>query len=161
MQNQIARKDSELNALAQFMRIAIGAGTIVAGADKFTHLICDWDKYLSPRAERMVPVRGSTFMKLVGIVEIAVGAGILVRKTSSISSYAAAGWLACIAGNLLTHPVNYKDIAIRDLHMAIEAFALGKLAQHYLADAASSSASGSIDEAESHSLTHMDVNLAS
>src|ERR1051326_7599491 len=99
-------KDRELEQLAEFMRWAIGAGMIVAGADKFTHLLCDWDKYLSPRAEKLIPMEGSKFMKLTGLIEIAAGAGVLFRPTTQWASFIGSAWLLGIAGNLLTHPVN-------------------------------------------------------
>src|SRR5256885_17048283 len=59
------------------LRIGYGLVPIVAGADKFTNLLVDWDRYLSPKVERRLPVDGRTFMRLVGVVEIAAGAGAL------------------------------------------------------------------------------------
>src|SRR3954447_4269777 len=55
------------------LRLGYGLVPIVAGADKFTNLLTDWEKYLSPEVERRIPVDGRTFMRLVGLVEIAAG----------------------------------------------------------------------------------------
>src|SRR6266496_3536427 len=46
---------------------------IVAGLDKFTNLLVDWKIYLSPLAIRILPFSPTTFMHLVGLVEIVVG----------------------------------------------------------------------------------------
>jgi hypothetical protein len=62
-------------------------------------------------------------MRMVGVIEMGVGVGILSPKIE-ISSYAASGWLTCIAANLIMNK-NY-DIAVRDINMAIGAFALGR-----------------------------------
>ncbi len=106
------------------LRIALGASAFVAGADKFTNLLTDWSQYLAPEAKRRIPLSSKNFMRAVGIVEMAVGIGILSPRTR-ISSYAAAAWLLGIAGNLWLNR-DY-DIAVRDVNMAVAAFALGQL----------------------------------
>ncbi len=107
------------------LRGTIGATAFVAGADKFTNLLTHWRKYLAPEFEDRMPIDGETYMKIVGVVEMAVGAGILTRQ--KWAPWAAAGWLCCIATNLIFNK-DY-DIAVRDLNMAVGAFALARMEQ--------------------------------
>ncbi|HWC18817.1 MAG TPA: hypothetical protein VG498_17540 [Terriglobales bacterium] len=106
------------------LRTGLGATAFLAGADKFTNLLTDWEKYIAPKASEKLPLSNKNFMRIVGIIEMLVGIGILSPKVE-ISSYAASTWLTCIAGNLvLNHDY---DIAVRDLNMAIGAFVLARL----------------------------------
>jgi len=97
---------------------------IVAGADKFTNLLADWDKYLSPEVERRLPVDGRTFMKLVGLAEIAVG--LMVLRRPRLGGALMSGWLALITGNLISTR-KYLDIAARDALLAMGAAALAMM----------------------------------
>ncbi len=105
------------------LRYALGATAFLAGADKFPNLLTRWSKYLAPEVEDRLPVDGETYMRLVGVVEMAVGAGVLTRQ--KWAPWAAAAWLCCIAGDLVVNG-DY-DIAVRDLNMAVGAFALARL----------------------------------
>ncbi|MBV9144898.1 MAG: hypothetical protein JO065_03210 [Acidobacteria bacterium] len=106
------------------LRIGLGATAFLAGADKFTNLLTDWEKYLAPEASEKLPVSNKNFMRVVGVVEMLVGVGILSPK-AEISSYVASAWLSCIAANLVLNK-DY-DVAVRDINMAIGAFVLGQL----------------------------------
>ena len=108
------------------LRIGLGATAFVAGADKFTNLLTNWDKYIAPTAAESIPVDRKTFMRIVGVIEMLVGVGILSSRMR-LSSYAASAWLLAIAGNLVLKG-DY-DIAARDVNMAIAAFALGQLSE--------------------------------
>jgi len=108
------------------LRIGYGLVPIVAGADKFTNLLVDWEKYLSPEVERRLPVDGRTFMRLVGLVEIA--AGLLVLRRPRAGGVLVSGWLAAITGNLLSSG-KYLDIAARDALLAVGAAALAMMPQ--------------------------------
>ena len=110
--------------LATMLRIGLGSSAFLAGADKFTNLLTDWEKYLAPQARERLPVSGKTFMRIVGVIEMVVGAGILAGPTR-LSSYVAAAWLTGIAGNLVLNG-DY-DIAVRDVNMALGAVALAEL----------------------------------
>ena len=114
-----------LNPAFWALRLSYGLVPIIAGLDKFTNLLTDWTQYLSPIVSRLVPA--STFMQMVGIIEIA--AGILVlSKLTRVGAYIVSAWLVAIAVNLLTTG-RYFDIAVRDLVMAVGAFALARLAE--------------------------------
>jgi hypothetical protein len=81
--------------------------------------------YLSPLATKIVPVSATTFMHVVGVVEIVAGLIVLSRWTK-IGSYIVMLWLVGIAVNLLTTGMFY-DLAMRDVEIAIGAFALSQL----------------------------------
>jgi uncharacterized membrane protein YphA (DoxX/SURF4 family) len=108
------------------LRVALGVVPIAAGVDKFLNLLADWPSYLSPLAVRLLPVSPETFMRVAGVVEIAVGGAILLGF-ARIFAWVATAWLAAIALELLTTG-RFLDVAARDLVMATAAFALAKLA---------------------------------
>ena len=108
------------------LRLGYGLVPIVAGADKFTHLLVDWDKYLSPEVEERLPVDGRTFMRLVGVIEIV--AGVLVLRRPRLGGAIVSAWLAGITGNLLSMG-KYLDVAARDALLAVGAAALSSLSR--------------------------------
>jgi hypothetical protein len=81
--------------------------------------------YLSPLATKVVPVSATTFMHVIGLVEIVAGLIVLSRWTR-LGSYIVMFWLLGIAVNLLTTGMFY-DLAMRDVEIAIGAFALSQL----------------------------------
>ena len=109
------------------LRIGIGTGAFLAGLDKFFDKLADWGMYLSPLAERFLPVSGPVFMKAVGVVEMAVGLAILLGLTR-IGAYVAAAWLVGIALNLVSTGMFY-DLAVRDVEIALGALALALLTE--------------------------------
>jgi uncharacterized membrane protein YphA (DoxX/SURF4 family) len=114
---------NQLNKSYWLLRVVYGLVPVVAGLDKFTNLLTHWEQYLSPWVAHFI--EPTTFMHLVGVVEIA--AGILVlSKFTRIGAYVVAAWLVGIALNLLTTG-NYFDVAVRDLVMATGAFTLAQL----------------------------------
>jgi uncharacterized membrane protein HdeD (DUF308 family) len=101
---------------------------IIAGVDKFFHLLVNWDQYLAPLATRILPVSGHTFMLAVGVIEIA--AGLLVAFRPRIGAYVVALWLWGIIANLLLVPGFY-DIAVRDFGLSVGALALARLSREF------------------------------
>lgn len=97
---------------------------IVAGADKFFHLLVNWDGYLAPVVARTLPISGHTFMLVVGVIEIL--AGLLVAIRPRIGGWVVAVWLWAIIINLLMIP-GYYDIALRDFGLSLGAVALAWL----------------------------------
>src|SRR5205823_10026282 len=92
--------DPRLNAAWWALRIALGLGPIIAGVDKYFNKLADWAMYLSPIATKLIPVKDTTFMHVVGVVEIIAGVIVLTRWTK-IGSYIVGLWLLAIAANLL------------------------------------------------------------
>lgn len=117
--------DGRLNVSWWALKIGLGLGPIITGIDKYFDRLADWGMYLSPLATRVVPVSTATFMHIVGIVEIIAGLIVLSRWTK-IGSYIVMLWLLGIAVNLLTTGMFY-DLAMRDLEIAIGAFALAQI----------------------------------
>jgi hypothetical protein len=104
------------------------AAPILAGLDKFTNLLTNWEQYLAPIASQIIPLSPSTFMRVVGVVEVA--AGILVAVKPRIGGYVVSAWLVGIIVNLLLIP-GYFDVALRDFGLALGAFALARLSAVY------------------------------
>lgn len=123
----MADKDKKdyLNAAWWALRVGLGVGPIVTGLDKYFNKITDWGMYLSPLATRMIPVSTATFMHVIGVVEILAGIIVLSRWTR-IGSYIVMAWLLAIGVNLVTMGMFY-DLAMRDVEIAIGAFALSQL----------------------------------
>lgn len=97
---------------------------ILAGLDKFFHLLVNWEQYLAPMVTKVVPVSAHSFMLLVGVIEIA--AGVLVALRPRIGACVVTLWLWGIIINLLLVPGFY-DIAVRDFGLSLGAIALARL----------------------------------
>ncbi len=108
------------------LRLTFGLVPIVAGLDKFTDILADWEKYLHPGMVDMLPFSPHTFMMIVGVIEIV--AGIIVLMRPAIGGYIVAAWLTLIALTLIASG-NYLDVAVRDLVMAIAAFSMARISR--------------------------------
>jgi len=128
-----------LDAPRKALRIGLGLAAFLAGLDKFVGLLADWPGYLAPVIASVLPVSPGTFMRVVGIVEIAVGAAMLTRWPRE-GALVAMVWLLAIAGNLVLTG-HFFDVAVRDVEMAIAAFALVRLTEAH--DRAARSGQGS------------------
>src|SRR5205085_8582240 len=69
----------------QVLHLAFVVAPVIAGLDKFFHLLVNWDMYLAPVIARLSPIGGHGLMLLVGVVEVT--AGILVAIKPRIGSY--------------------------------------------------------------------------
>jgi uncharacterized membrane protein YphA (DoxX/SURF4 family) len=114
---------SQAEKVITILRWTFGLVPIIAGADKFMHLLTNWDQYLAPSIAHMLPMSTQSFMNIVGIIEIVAGVIVLIRPR--IGSLIVGLWLIGIAINLLL--AGYYDIAVRDTVMAICAFCLHML----------------------------------
>lgn len=112
---------SQTERVIALLRWTYGLVPIVAGADKFMHLLTNWDQYLAPAIANLLPMSPHSFMNIVGIIEMI--AGILVLIKPRVGSLIVGIWLIGIAVNLLLTGLYY-DIAVRDAVMAIGAFSL-------------------------------------
>lgn len=120
--NPVSRNITGVFNLLKFTFVIV---PIVAGLDKFTDLLTDWDKYLHPGIAGMLPFPAHTFMMTAGVIEVI--AGILVFIRPAIGGLIVAAWLTLIALTLLAGG-NYLDVAVRDLVMAISAFSMARMA---------------------------------
>ena len=112
----------------QILRFAFTVAPILAGLDKFFHLLVDWDKYLPPVMNNLVGGHGHQFMLGVGVIEIVAGIGVFLKPRWF--AYVVAAWLLLIICNLLAIP-GYFDVALRDLGLLLGALALGRLSQSF------------------------------
>ena len=117
-------KNQSLASVYTLLKFTFGLVPIVAGADKFTNLLTNWEQYINPTLAGMLPFSGSTFMMIVGVIEII--AGIIVLIKTEIGAYIVSAWLVGIALSLVIG-FNYVSVAVRDLVMAIAAFSLAKI----------------------------------
>lgn len=107
------------------LRIAFTVAPIVAGLDKYFHMLVNWDQYLAPVVSRLLSVSPHKFMLAVGAIEIV--AGIIVAIAPRIGGWIVAAWLLGIIVNLIMVP-GYYDVALRDLGLMLAAIALARLA---------------------------------
>jgi|SRR5690606_1201078 len=98
---------------------------LVAGLDKFFNVLTNWSAYLAPVFPDMINVTPENFMLGVGAVELIVGIGVFFKP--KFFAYVLSAWFVGIVLNLMILGGFY-DIALRDLGLAIGAFALGQLA---------------------------------
>ena len=107
------------------LRTVFTIAPIAFGLDKFAEVLTDWDHYLAPWINDLVPGSAHDAMLLVGVIEII--AGIVVAVSPRYGSLLVAGWLAGIIVNLVTMG-EYYDIALRDFGLLVGALALAALA---------------------------------
>lgn len=123
--HQVSAREDVQDPVFQAYRIlhlGFTIAPILAGLDKFTNFLVDWTQYLAPFLANIIP--SSTFMMIVGVVEII--AGLLVYLKPRIGAYVVAAWLAGIIVNLLLLP-GYLDVALRDFGLFLGALALARL----------------------------------
>ena len=107
------------------LRTVFTVAPILFGLDKFFGVLTDWELYLAPQINDLVPGSAHQAMLVVGVVEIA--AGVLVAVMPRVGGYVVAVWLAGIIGNLLLLG-DYYDVALRDFGLLVGALALARLA---------------------------------
>lgn len=139
--------NEKLNLAWWALRIGLGLGAFLAGLDKFFDFLTDWGMYLSPLAERLLPVSGAVFMRAVGVIEMAVGL-IVLTGFARIGGYIVMGWLLmgwllAIALNLISTGMFF-DLAVRDVEIAIAAYTLARLTEARQAASAAESVDGGL-----------------
>jgi hypothetical protein len=107
------------------LRTVFTVAPIAFGLDKFAELLTDWEQYLAPWIDDLVPGTAHEAMLAVGVVEIV--AGVAVALAPRFGGLLVAGWLAGIIVNLVTMG-DYYDIALRDFGLLVGALALAVLA---------------------------------
>jgi hypothetical protein len=107
------------------MRFVFTIAPILAGLDKFFHVLVDWNRYLAPIIPQTLHISAGTFMQGVGVVEII--AGLIVAFWPMVGGWIVAVWLWGIIVNLLIIP-GYYDIALRDFGLSLGSVSLARLA---------------------------------
>ena len=108
----------------RILQVGFIAAPILAGLDKFFHLLVNWDQYLPSVVSRVSPIDAHNLMLVVGVIEIVAGIGVAFKPR--IFAYVVAAWLALIIANLLLIP-GYFDVALRDFGLFLAALALARL----------------------------------
>ena len=109
----------------RILQLGFIAAPVLAGIDKFTNLLVDWEQYLAPFIGDLIAP--GIFMGVVGAVEIVAGIGVALKPR--IFAYVVALWLVGIIVNVVL--TGYYDVALRDLGLALGALALGRLSQQF------------------------------
>jgi uncharacterized membrane protein YphA (DoxX/SURF4 family) len=122
----VVRTRTGAQAAFQLLRVGYFILPVLAGLDKFFHVMSDWTMYLATPIEKALPIPAEAFMAYVGIVEIA--AGLMVLIAPRFGAWIVAAWLGGITLNLLLPP-GYYDIALRDFGLMLGAIALGLMAK--------------------------------
>jgi hypothetical protein len=118
------RSDPTFQAFA-LLRVGFVVAPILFGIDKFLNWLVEWDHYLAPRIDDILPGNAHQVMLAVGVIEIV--AGVIVAVRPHFGGYLVAAWLGGIIVNLLIHADHY-DVALRDFGLLIAALALARLA---------------------------------
>lgn len=119
-----ATESQILHSCQLTLRAAFGVVPIVAGLDKFTNFLTNWEQYLNPTALHVVPLSATAFMHLVGIIEVIAGAVVLARPR--VGAFIVMAWMWAIAAQLLLGWM-YVDVAVRDLVISLGALTLARL----------------------------------
>jgi hypothetical protein len=112
----------------QILHFAFTVAPVLAGLDKFFHLLVNWDMYLAPGIARLSPIGGHNLMLVIGVIEII--AGLLVAIKPKIGAPIVGAWLIGIIINLVSMGTYY-DIALRDLGLSLGAWALWRLSLEF------------------------------
>lgn len=107
------------------LRTVFTVAPIAFGLDKFAGLLTDWEQYLAPWINDLVPGTAHEAMLAVGVVEVV--AGLVVAFAPRFGGPLVAAWLAGIILNLVTMGEFY-DVALRDFGLLVGALALTALA---------------------------------
>jgi hypothetical protein len=118
-------KDDPTYQAFWLLRIGFTVAPILFGLDKFAEVMTDWEKYLAPWVNDLVPGTAQQAMYAVGVIEVV--AGLAVAVLPRFGGYLVAAWLLGIIVNLLSIG-GYGDIALRDFGLLLAALTLARLA---------------------------------
>lgn len=127
MANNIINQQQKLDTTQLMLKLTYGIVPIVAGADKFTNILTDWQMYYNPAIFKFLPITPALFSYGIGIIEICAGLLVLSAFTR-YGAYVVAAWLTLIALSLFSMG-HFYDVAVRDLVMAVGAVALARLTE--------------------------------
>jgi hypothetical protein len=107
------------------LRTLFTVAPIAFGLDKFVGALADWEVYLAPWIDDLVPGTAHDAMLAVGVVEVV--AGLAVAIAPRYGALLVAAWLGGIIVNLVTLG-EYYDVALRDFGLLVAALTLAVLA---------------------------------
>jgi uncharacterized membrane protein YphA (DoxX/SURF4 family) len=106
------------------LRTVFVVAPIAFGLDKFAGLLTDWEQYLAPWVDDLVPGSAHQAMLAVGVIEVL--AGLAVAVAPRFGALLVAAWLAGIILNLVSMG-EYYDVALRDFGLMLGALTLARL----------------------------------
>jgi hypothetical protein len=109
----------------RLLRVVFTVAPIAFGLDKFAEVLTDWEQYLAPWLNDLVPGTAHQAMLAVGVIEVV--AGVVVAIAPRCGGPLVAVWLAGIIVSLVTMG-EYYDVALRDFGLLVGALALTLLA---------------------------------
>ena len=124
MQYVIDFSIEKIRSLQLILIWTYGLLAIVAGLDKFTNILVQWEKYLNIPFIESMNIESSYILYPIGVPEILMG--ILVFLRPKIGAYLIMSWLSLIAIFFFFNGI-YMDVAARSLVMAVGAMVLGHL----------------------------------
>jgi type IV secretory pathway VirB2 component (pilin) len=104
--------------------VVFSVAPILFGLDKFAGVMVDWEQYLAPWINDIVPGNAADAMHIVGVIEVV--AGLVVALAPRYGALLVAAWLGGIILNLVTLS-GYYDVALRDFGLLVGALALWRL----------------------------------
>ena len=107
------------------LRLGFTVAPILFGLDKFVDWLVNWEVYLAPEIDDIVPGNAHQAMLAIGVIEIVAGLVVAVRP--KFGGYLVAAWLGGIIVNLLLQ-ADFYDIALRDFGLLLGALTLARLA---------------------------------
>lgn len=107
------------------LRTVFVIAPIAFSLDKFAGVLTDWEQYLAPWINDLVPGSAHDAMLMVGVIEIV--AGLVVAVVPRYGALLVAAWLGGIIVNLVSMG-EYYDVALRDFGLLVGALALAALA---------------------------------
>ena len=108
----------------QLLHIAFFLVPVIAGMDKFFHVLTNWEMYLAPRLTQLAPFSAQQLLWIIGAVEIL--AGVIVALSPRIGAWIVCFWLWAIIVDLVMVGGFY-DIVLRDFGLSLGALALAQL----------------------------------
>jgi hypothetical protein len=107
------------------LRIGFTVAPILFGLDKFADWLVDWQLYLAPAFDDLIPGTAHQAMLAVGVIEVVAGLVVAIRP--KFGGALVAAWLGGIIVNLLVLADHY-DVALRDFGLLLGALTLARLA---------------------------------
>jgi hypothetical protein len=115
--------DHQLNSMWTISKYVYGLVPIIIGLDKFFFFIVDWNIYVSPYAQSIIPI--NYLVPGIGIIEIIAGLLILTHWPR-YGAYLVAAWIGMVIINLFMIGGMY-DIILRDIAIAFGYIMFGQL----------------------------------
>src|SRR5438105_13235450 len=86
----------------RILHIGCVAAPIIAGVDKFFHVLVNWDQYLPASVARVSPIGAHNLMLVVGVIKLVASIGVAWKPR--MFAYVVSACLSLIMVNMLFIP---------------------------------------------------------